>query len=718
MFPRFLLPAVCLPRSACRFWDWTWGTRSRAKHFPISLRGSFAAFLGLGLCGLLRLHRPGHLHSPTFSPRASPSRATAAWATTPTTSPLDDHDRRATKAYSPIVLASVLPISYQQAQRRQGKREWRERDTHTRTRTHTIYVHTQTHKRTHTPKHTRKGTRVGKVTVKSALSHRSRSWSFTGKESCWCPHKDYTGGGAVRRRPFHQPRPYDPVSSSHGELTTNVRKAASTPEAMTTAAVPASAHDVYDPDAVVPRNSPLLVPKKVTFRPSISPPPDIPLVQVSPSPSPDRRKTKQRRRKVRPSQGDAVLIGIMDNGRHPDIATMAGQEALPSDSEEVSSSPDTDSSMDDSEPMADSDELGADGVDKAPARGSEKGGAQPGSPADLQTLAGGALAALALGDHKSPSEDGRTSTTIGDTDTEASRPSDSSPPPSIPRPETAIRRDERPQPVIPAPYSPTDYYSPRTGTFTSPTGSLAGPGPGELPPIQNASPRSESNAGVALPSIRDHLGPEALSPASFQQSPPAIPGHGMTRLPSISHASPPISPHELYARDPRSPHSVLLPPSPFYPFPPSGMTHRPSIDYNSGSTPSTDHSASTPATSTHSVADRMSLDGMAFSNPQDVGQYVCKFEGCRAAPFQTQYLLNSHANVHSQSRPHYCPVKGCPRSEGGKGFKRKNEMIRHGLVHESPGYVCPFCPDREHKYPRPDNLQRFVETPNALSRLE
>jgi hypothetical protein len=30
------------------------------------------------------------------------------------------------------------------------------------------------------------------------------------------------------------------------------------------------------------------------------------------------------------------------------------------------------------------------------------------------------------------------------------------------------------------------------------------------------------------------------------------------------------------------------------------------------------------------------------------------------------------------------------------------------LVHDSPGYVCPFCADREHKYPRPDNLQRYV----------
>lgn len=37
-------------------------------------------------------------------------------------------------------------------------------------------------------------------------------------------------------------------------------------------------------------------------------------------------------------------------------------------------------------------------------------------------------------------------------------------------------------------------------------------------------------------------------------------------------------------------------------------------------------------------------------------------------------------------------------------------MIRHGLVHDSPGYVCPFCPLREHKYPRPDNLQRYARS--------
>jgi len=81
-------------------------------------------------------------------------------------------------------------------------------------------------------------------------------------------------------------------------------------------------------------------------------------------------------------------------------------------------------------------------------------------------------------------------------------------------------------------------------------------------------------------------------------------------------------------------------------------------------------------------------------------------------------LFSSHTNVHSSNRPHYCPVKDCPRGEGGKGFKRKNEMIRHGLVHQSPGYVCPFCPDREHKYPRPDNLQRYALTLKRSNNVE
>lgn len=109
------------------------------------------------------------------------------------------------------------------------------------------------------------------------------------------------------------------------------------------------------------------------------------------------------------------------------------------------------------------------------------------------------------------------------------------------------------------------------------------------------------------------------------------------------------------------------------------------------------------------------LDG--FTILTQPGGFVCTFSGCTAAPFPTRYLLNSHAAVHSSARPYYCHVPSCSRSEGGKGFKRKNEMIRHGLVHESPGYICPFCPGREHKYPRPDNLKRysFVDSVLAMS---
>lgn len=247
---------------------------------------------------------------------------------------------------------------------------------------------------------------------------------------------------------------------------------------------------------------------------------------------------------------------------------------------------------------------------------------------------------------------------------------------------------------------------------TSPT-SPRQPGSGGLPPLQMESPTSEANAnghGQALPSIRQHFSDLALSPdnraasmgrtPSFSCSPP-------TSLPGISamtsfhggRCSPPIPPSEAFRRGLPSPQSLNS--FGYYYF--SG-NHRMPGDQGSctADTPSSDQSSTGPS---NAGLDRVSADGSISSQP---GSYVCTVSGCTAAPFQTQYLLNSHANVHSSARPHYCPVDGCPRGEGGMGFKRKNEMIRHGLVHESPGYVCPFCPDREHRYPRPDNLQRYV----------
>lgn len=118
--------------------------------------------------------------------------------------------------------------------------------------------------------------------------------------------------------------------------------------------------------------------------------------------------------------------------------------------------------------------------------------------------------------------------------------------------------------------------------------------------------------------------------------------------------------------------------------------------------PGTNQSASIPVGVPIGI-DKMSINGI--TNPQ-IGGFQCTYPGCSAQPFPTKYLLNSREDVHSSGRPYYCPVEGCPR--GRKGFKRKNEMIWHGLVCSSPGYACPYCADREYKYPRPDNLQRSV----------
>jgi hypothetical protein len=278
-----------------------------------------------------------------------------------------------------------------------------------------------------------------------------------------------------------------------------------------------------------------------------------------------------------------------------------------------------------------------------------------------------------------------------------------------------------------SPYSENSLCSPRDPShpllpkmdMRSPT--MVPAGKGELPPIQLNSPRSDTNGQTPLPSINEQLGDlrqlhenamdrdgNILHPP-FQHSPPAtfprmaIPRH---------HGSPPVSPVDTFHRDLPSPRHIAGQ-QPLAPAPPSSSPSYNSYFQHNGPPRGIDfpinnnnqaHSSDPGSTSAASIADRMSIDGLTST-----GVYICPWANCNAAPFQTQYLLNSHANVHSSARPHFCPVKGCPRSEGGKGFKRKNEMIRHGLVHDSPGYVCPFCPDREHKYPRPDNLQRYVE---------
>ncbi|KND92852.1 hypothetical protein TOPH_02559 [Tolypocladium ophioglossoides CBS 100239] len=453
------------------------------------------------------------------------------------------------------------------------------------------------------------------------------------------------------------------------------------------------AADTFDPDEVVPRDSPLMQALRPKLELSPSPPPDIPPAQVSLSPPPTDDFFNSNRSKIRLSSGDAVLVSYLDNGRRPEIARAAGAQALPGVDEE-------DEDNDDRPPRSPSPGPGKSSPEAARGRNLTAPCHAAMTTPSLQHLAADALQAVSAEPPRVPPL--RETPDISASTRQLSI--------SDERPKNGPAYSSSREPSRPSVHLNTDTKSPAA---------MLTPASGELPPLQMDSPKSESN-GQSLPSIRstlgdiNHIPSEPPTPADKEM--PVLHGAGTTfarsppisrpRLPpmSASHISPPISPSEAYQRSLPSPHSLPAS-SPYSYYTTNGLGHRPSVEYSTsgaGETPSTDHSASTPATSA-SVADRMSIDGI--TNPQ-IGVYICSVSGCTALPFQTQYLLNSHANVHSSARPHYCPVKGCLRSEGGKGFKRKNEMIRHGLVHDSPGYVCPFCPDREHKYPRPDNLQR------------
>ncbi|KAI1412886.1 hypothetical protein F5Y13DRAFT_38861 [Hypoxylon sp. FL1857] len=497
-------------------------------------------------------------------------------------------------------------------------------------------------------------------------------------------------------------------------------------ESMTTTVGSAFAHDpsasdVYDPDDVLPQNSPLMKAHRPKLEPSPSPP-AIPLPKVSFSPRSGRKLSNQRQ-KIRPSLGDAVLIHYLDGGKRPDIVAEAWSQPLTyNDDDDAQSKGDTEETIDGS---GDEEDTRSHEMSPVPAqRHNLRADASVAKSIDLQFLATNALAAAKAASKttdadgsQSPNGESRLAQTA--TQVQGLRMDG-------PRDDNTMKDANRP--VLAAPISPyqsqgpQDMYSPRQyppgqvlmhpNNVRSPPVLSPPTGHGELPPIQEVSPKSDSTNHDPLPSIRSQLfdqltgPPKDLAMRNGPQFPHSPPG-GPPRLGGIpgSHASPPISPNE-YRQSMPSPAHTIPGMSPYYYSSSSNTSHhRSGADYSSSSntdTPSGSGDALTPATS---ITERMSIDNM--TNPQ-VGAFVCTVQGCNAPPFQTQYLLNSHANVHSSARPHYCSVKGCPRSEGGKGFKRKNEMIRHGLVHDSPGYVCPFCPDREHKYPRPDNLQRHV----------
>lgn len=510
----------------------------------------------------------------------------------------------------------------------------------------------------------------------------------------------------------------------------STRHAASS--AMSTAAASnlaqVNASELHDPDEVFPRNSPLMQPRRLMLQPSPSPGLSTPSSPASTPPSPGGRS--HRRGRAGPDHGLALLMSHLDEFRQ-DTASYVQTCRLALDSDEGDDPSMRDAASLDS-PGGRGGSKEPEGVNK-PSEGVARGqGMARGSPADddmgafdLKSLAAGALAAVT-----SPQPEPDAGPTPPVTENDVVGGSRAHPAPSA---SMAIhtRRpippgDERnPTHAMPSPFTPSTIpstiCSPREPGATplsmatdmrSPTASIHSSSHGDgLPPLQLNSPRYEANGGQTLPPFRsqfgdiqqlagNHVAANGMRP--FPGSPPATAALPR-RLPSLSQlASSPMPPSEP-GRDPLSPvHSIVHPAlSPGYYYSQPSSLRRPHDYPNSSTEAPGPHQPGSPPAPPH--LDRMGLDGMAL---QAAGSYHCKVPGCNAPPFQTQYLLNSHANVHSSARPHYCPVPGCARGETGKGFKRKNEMIRHGLVHESPGYVCPFCPDRDHRYPRPDNLQR------------
>ncbi|OJD36398.1 c2h2 type zinc finger domain-containing protein [Diplodia corticola] len=500
----------------------------------------------------------------------------------------------------------------------------------------------------------------------------------------------------------------------------------------------------YDSDDAYPK-SPGLQPIKIKSTPSPSPPPfppqhSAPVVTQTVSPTTSSSRRRKRNNRTRPSQGDTVLLSFLEPNR-PDIARAAGERALNSDSDSDASEPEDDPPR---SPMQTDDRVRL-------------------AQAAIKSLNGdGRTTKLALARPVATVTEVRPEhDTDMDRHSPKSRVDDQPPFTGLPTPDNFPKGSaDGPTPSSTTRTDHSPATSPNLRDLAIPD-SQASPDE-RLPALQNpTSPHRDSTAGSpnqSLPSFR-HLS-EIAEQATQENEHRASIDHraSFSHRPSISSTGAPALSPTLVSRFPPNGNSRRSPPSQFPPLnnplspvnshagtdiklsPPtyshyaasrrhsslsdtSNTTFPPPLTLSTTTTNESygsrgsDAYAHSPPTRPRSDSHRMSIDGITHPNPAAQIQHVpphgstgfkCDYPGCNAPPFQTQYLLNSHANVHSQARPHYCPVPGCSRGEGGKGFKRKNEMIRHGLVHDSPGYVCPFCPERDHKYPRPDNLQRHV----------
>lgn len=484
--------------------------------------------------------------------------------------------------------------------------------------------------------------------------------------------------------------------------------------------------DYYDPDSVIKANhTPGLEPVNPKYTAEDTPPPLV-LEDTSSSSAASNRsgrhsrptgKRRSGRGRTRASQCDAVLIGQIDPNR-PDIARIAGEIALASASQSEAEDEggseeeeEEDEGDFDEEPMID------------PRHGEVVAYSTPAAETNREMVMK-ASEALKLHVQEVPDADvemrDRSETPQEDDEQLSDRPErylqDS-------RPSTAGAELASPKVVLdvrppPRPPAITTTLSPRNGSRGDEEDPAVSPilarfitrgDPGDaLPAMQTSPPRSSAvhspeATGQTLPSLKT-----ALSQMSDTSS-NGMPFHSATGAPSPSMTRPSPGQHipgfgpspASYSHPSPSTNGMSPPGMPthrsgnYWPPPPlregSQSTATPSeyTSNHSQSTPSSAITVPSPANSypaSITAHQRQDSEGTPLANgnspttngagPLATSTFKCTFSGCTAPPFQTQYLLNSHANVHSSSRPHFCPVSGCNRGPGGKGFKRKNEMIR------------------------------------------
>ena len=460
----------------------------------------------------------------------------------------------------------------------------------------------------------------------------------------------------------------------------------------------------YDPDEDIRSSSPPLVPIPVKYKPEKTPPPyfETSSSSGSASPAPGRGKARpdsdksayrpvkqlkrkgRKKRRTRPSQGDAVLISYLEPNR-PDIAQEAAQRALNSASQsEVGDELDED--------------MGSDAEDGEDDGGTEEKHRDSAHAAtELKSTAWAALRDDVV-EHYAPRRPVISAF--------LAKPEEVS---GIMEKHSSNGDDATQQPRLN-----------RVCESAGPLGSTHPPQPLKVlvaPSEGNCDGRDESiTTSPALAKFAisaAEANPESTLPAMQKSPPRSTSNHspeGTQSLPSLQTTLNQIADRPIVE-------TPILSPFPQIPGPSPTLTRSRYSTGTAGPSP-TVYSQSSPSSSkdmTNTASPGFPNHSSKWHNPSQEGSnglftsntFRCTHPGCTAQPFQTQYLLNSHANVHSSDRPHHCPEKSCSRNIHGKGFKRKNEMIRHGLVHKSPGYACPFCAEQQHKYPRPDNLQRY-----------